>query len=78
MNILNLLPCMVVVVGIAFSIVATTGWGMTELALAQTQLDNTTNATMMAQDNMTSSAGNTTDANMTQIGNMSGCGNECF
>jgi hypothetical protein len=27
---------------------------------------------------MTSSAGNMTDANMTQIGNMSGCGNECF
>jgi hypothetical protein len=51
---------------------------MTELAVAQTPMNNTTNATMMAQDNMTSSAGNMTDANMKQIGNMSGCGNECF
>jgi hypothetical protein len=32
----------------------------------------------MAQNIMTSSAGNMTDANMTQIGNMSRCDNECF
>jgi hypothetical protein len=41
-------------------------------------MDNTTNATMMAQDNMTSNIGNMTDANTTQSGNMSGCGDECF
>jgi hypothetical protein len=58
--------------------VPATGMEMTELAVAQTLMVNETNATMMAQDNMTSSAGNMTDANMTQIGNMSGCGNECF
>ena len=58
--------------------VAATGMETTELAVAQTPMDNATNATMMAQDNMTSSAGNMTDANMTQIGNMSGCDNECF
>jgi hypothetical protein len=58
--------------------VAATGMEMTELAVAQTPTDNATNATMMAQGNMTSSAGNMTDANMTQIGHMSGCGNECF
>ena len=78
MNSSNLLLCMVVVVGIAFLIVAATGLEITDLAVAQTPKDNATNATMMAQDNMTSSAGNMNDANMTQIGNMSGCGNECF
>lgn len=78
MNIMNLLPCMGVVVGIAFLIVAATGMEITELAVAQTPTDNATDATMMAQENMTSSAGNMTDANMTQIGNMSGRGNECF
>ena len=51
---------------------------MTDLAVTQTPMDNTINVTMMAQDNMASSAGNMTDANMKQIGNMSGCGNECF
>ena len=41
-------------------------------------MDNATNGTTMAADNMTASAGNMTDANTTQIGNISGCGNECF
>jgi hypothetical protein len=35
-------------------------------------------ATTIAADNMTASAGNMTDANKTQIDNMSGCNNECF
>jgi hypothetical protein len=33
---------------------------------------------MATQDNMTAGAGNTTDANVTQSGKISGCGNECF
>ena len=78
MNILNYSPYMGVVVGIAFYNSRGNWFGMTELTVAQTPMDNTTNANMMAQDNMTSSAGNMTVANMKQIGNMPGCGNECF
>jgi len=37
-----------------------------------------TNATTTSAENMTASPGNMTGANMTQIGNISGCGNECF
>jgi hypothetical protein len=47
--------------------VAATGMETTELAVAQTPMDNATNANMMAQNTMTSSAGNMTDANMTQL-----------
>jgi hypothetical protein len=46
---------------------------MTELALAQTLMDEATNATLIAQDNMTSSAGNMTDTNMTLIGQLEKC-----
>jgi hypothetical protein len=65
-------------VGIAFSLVAATGLEMTDLAVAQAPMDNSTNATMMAQGNMTTSAGNMTDANMTQIGQYVGLRQRIF
>ncbi|HJR48921.1 MAG TPA: hypothetical protein VJ799_12260 [Nitrososphaeraceae archaeon] len=60
---------LVFVTGITFSVVETT---------ASEAQPTTDNATMATQDNMTAGAGNTTDANVTQSGKISGCGNECF
>jgi Flp pilus assembly protein CpaB len=40
-------------------------------------LASVTAAPVLAQDNMTM-GGNMTDANSTQTGSISGCGNECF
>ena len=57
------------VTAITFSLVETT---------ASDAQPTTDNATMAAQDNMTAGAGNMTDANVTQTGKISGCGNECF
>ena len=41
-------------------------------------IDNATDANTTSAGNMTASAGNMTGANMTQMGNVSNCGNECF
>jgi hypothetical protein len=60
---------LVFVTGITFSVVETT---------ASEAQPTTDNATMATQENMTAGAGNTTDANVTQSGKISGCGNECF
>ena len=69
---------MAVVASFLFLIMATTGQGIAYTAAVQTMVDNATNGTKVAADNMTADAGNMTDANTTQIGNISGCGNECF
>jgi hypothetical protein len=65
----KVLVLLVFVTGITFSVVETT---------ASEAQPTTDNATMATQDNMTAGAGNTTDANVTQSGKISGCGNECF
>jgi hypothetical protein len=76
MNILNLGQCMVMVAGFLFLIMAATDQGIFESAVSQPMTDNATDSTTMGADNMTAGAGNMTDANMTQVGNMSTCGNE--
>ena len=65
----KVLVLLVFVMGITFSLVETT---------ASEAQPTTDNATMATQDNMTAGAGNMTDANVTQSGQISGCGNECF
>ena len=60
------------VTGISILGAETSGIGIIDSVLAQTTMDNATNATM------TTGAGNMTGANMTQSGNISGCGTECF
>ena len=74
----KVLAIIMLVTGISSLGVETSGLGIIDSALAQTTMDNTTNATMTSQSNMTTGAGNMTGANMTQSGNISGCGNECF
>lgn len=68
----KVLVLLVFVTGITFSLVETTA------SDAQPTTDNATDTTMATQDNMTAGAGNMTDANVTQSGKISGCGNECF
>jgi hypothetical protein len=78
MNALNLVWYIAIVASFLFLIMAATGQGITDSAVAQIMMDNATNATTTSAENMTASPGNMTGANMTQIGNISGCGNECF
>jgi type IV secretory pathway TrbL component len=68
----KVLVLLVFVTGITFSAVGTSG------SDAQSTTDNATDTTMAMQNNMTASAGNMTDANVTQSGKISGCGTECF
>ena len=68
----KVLVLLVFVTAITFSVVETTS------SDAQPTTDNATDTTMATQDNMTAGAGNMTDANVTQSGQISGCGNECF
>ncbi|HKI09972.1 MAG TPA: hypothetical protein VKA09_16395 [Nitrososphaeraceae archaeon] len=68
----KVLVLLVFVTGITFSLVGTNG------SDAQSTIDNATDTTMATQDNMTASAGNMTDANITESGKISGCGTECF
>ncbi|MGC2387170.1 MAG: hypothetical protein WA460_08835 [Nitrososphaeraceae archaeon] len=72
------LTCLVLVMGISLSIVGQSGSELIDSASAQITMDNGTDATNMAQGNMTAGAGNMTDSNTTGSGNISGCGNECF
>lgn len=74
----KVIAILMLVTGISILGVETSGLGIIDSALAQTTMDNTINATMTSQSNMTTGAGNMTGANMTQSGNISGCGNECF
>ena len=78
MSALNLICCTSMVASFLFLVMATSGQGITYPAVAQTMMDNATNATTTSAVNMTASAGNMTGANVTQMGNVSGCGNECF
>jgi hypothetical protein len=78
MNALNIIWCEAMVVSFLFLVMATTGQGITSPAVAQTMMDNATNTTTTFAGNMTASGGNITGTNMTQMGNVSGCGNECF
>ena len=68
----KVLVLLVFMTGITFSAVGTTG------SDAQSTTDKAIGTTMATQDNMTAGAGNMTDANVTQSGKISGCGNECF
>jgi hypothetical protein len=74
----KMLAIIVFVTGISILGAETSGIGNIDSVLAQTTMDNATNATMMSQSNTTADAGNMTDANMTQSGSISGCGTECF
>ena len=74
----KVIAIIMLVTGISILGVETSGLGIIDSALAQTTMDNTTNATMTYQSNMTTGDGNMAGANMTQSGNISGCGNECF
>jgi hypothetical protein len=78
MSALNLIWCVAMVASFLFLVMVTTGQGITYSAIAQTMTDNAANATTTSRGNMTASAGNMTGTNMTQMGNVSGCGNECF
>lgn len=66
------------VAGSLFLTMAAVDQGIFESVVSQPMMDNATDTTTAGTDNMTAGAGNMTDANMTQTGNMSGCGNECF
>ena len=68
----KMLAIIVFVTGISILCVETSSLGIIDSVLAQTTMDNATNATL------TTGAGNMTGANMTQSGNISGCGTECF
>ena len=68
----KMLAIIVFVTGISILGAETSSLGIIDSVLAQTTMDNATNATL------TTGAGNMTGANMTQSGNISGCGNECF
>jgi hypothetical protein len=68
----KLLAIIVFVTGISILGAETFSLGIIDSVLAQTTMDNATNATL------TTGAGNMTGANMTQSGNISGCGTECF
>jgi hypothetical protein len=68
----KMLAIIVFVTGISILGVETSNLGIIDSVLAQTTMDNATNATL------TTGAGNMTGANMTQSGNISGCGTECF
>jgi hypothetical protein len=68
----KMLAIIVFVTGISILGVETSSLGIIDSVLAQTTMDNATNATL------TTGAGNMTGANMTQSGNISGCGTECF
>jgi hypothetical protein len=72
------LTCLGLVMGISLLIVGPIGSKLIDSASAQTTMDNATNATATAQENMTAGAGNMTDSNVTGSGNISGCGTECF
>ena len=67
-----MLAIIVFVTGISILGAETSSLGIIDSVLAQTTMDNATNATL------TTGAGNMTGANMTQSGNISGCGTECF
>lgn len=75
---LNSLPCKAIMAWFVFLMMGATSLAIPNSALAQSATDNATNTTAMAAENMTASAVNMTGANMTQNGNISGCGNECF
>jgi hypothetical protein len=68
----KMLAIIVFVTGISILGAETSSLGIIDSVLAQTTMDNATNATL------TTGAGNMTGANMTQSGNISGCGTECF
>ena len=68
----KMLAIIVFVTGISILGAETSILGIIDSVLAQTTMDNATNATL------TTGAGNMTGANMTQSGNISGCGTECF
>jgi hypothetical protein len=68
----KMLAIIVFVTGISILGAETSSLGIIDSVLAQTTMDNATNATL------TTGAGNVTGANMTQSGNISGCGTECF
>jgi hypothetical protein len=78
MSALSLIWCTAMVASFLFLVLAISGQGITYPAVGQTMMDNATNATTTSAGNITASAGNMTGANMTQMGNVSGCGNECF
>jgi hypothetical protein len=78
MNALNLVWYVAMVASSLFLIISATDQGITYPAVAQTMMDNATNTSTTSAENMTASAGNMTGSNMTQMGNVSGCGNECF
>ena len=68
----KMLAIIVFVTGISILGAETSSLGIIDSVLAQTTMDNATNATLPT------GAGNMTGANMTQSGNISGCGTECF
>ena len=69
--------CLSVVVGIALLAIGGAS-GLVNSALAQATMDNMTNATTTAQENMTAGAANTTGSDATGSGNISGCQTDCF
>jgi hypothetical protein len=68
----KMLAIIVFVTGISILGAETSSLGIIDSVLAQTTMDNATNATLTTGD------GNMSGANMTQSGNISGCGTECF
>jgi hypothetical protein len=68
----KMLAIIVFVTGISILGVETSSLGIIDSVLAQTTMGNATNATLTTGD------GNMSGANMTQSGNISGCGTECF
>lgn len=68
----KMIAIIVFVTGISILGAETSSLGIIDSVLAQTTMDNATNATL------TTGAGNVNGANMTQSGNISGCGTECF
>jgi hypothetical protein len=68
----KMLAIIVFVTGISILGAETSSLGIIDSVLAQTTMGNATNATLTTGD------GNMSGANMTQSGNISGCGTECF
>jgi hypothetical protein len=74
MNKNKVLTCLSIVTGISLSILGQSSPELVESAWSQTTMGNETDA----QGNMSAGAANMTNANSTESGSISGCGNECF
>jgi hypothetical protein len=78
MNKNRVLTCLTIVTGISLSILGQSSPELVESAWSQTTMGNETDANVTAQGNMSAGAANMTNANSTESGSISGCGNECF